>query len=491
MSASPGWAATAGELLALGHQRTLFANWIVRAVFILASLAAIVAQQASFLALEKDPDPYYRNVLNLGASYQRYYSFFYYFGGFPVNLEGHPTSTREDAVKTLEKIGSTLTPGTGVYNRASIFIFYPDAWMKGRPDTAEMRTGHAVWFTLGLVSVFGALTYAGMPLLGLAVALLCGSDPFQVFELYHVTSSTIFPTVISTGLVVTAACILLGTQPMARRRLLSLLVVALCGAVAALQYEIRLEGVGVFFGAAFALALCLPHSKLIKLVLAVVFAISAYTTSMAMNQVFAASFDKANDVIASYGGKKAPSGNPYYSTQWWALWSGLGDFDEKYGFLADDRTGISYYYGHGKDLPSEQSHRQNTIDTIANDPAWFADIVFKRLKRVLADNTPYRLGWGAKFVDLPIPAGPVTIAGLLLLLANLALSWRSAAARSRVILFVVPLSVGTVAIGQLADYGLQFYSIAHLFIFPYVVCFVLDGLIALARGAAGTRTAAA
>lgn len=479
MTVPSAWSATVDQLLALGHQRTLFRNRMVLTLWVVASLTLIVAQQASFLALDRDPDPHYRNVLNLGASYQRYFSFFYYFGGFPVNLDGQKTSTREETIQTLEALGPNLTPANSVYNRASIFLFYPDAYATGRPDTAEMRTGHAIWFTVGLVAVFGSLTFAGMPLLGLAVALLCGSNPFQVWEVYHVSSSTIFPTVISTGLVVTAACILLGTAAFARRRLLSVLVVGLCGVVAALQYEVRLEGVGVFFGAAFALAWCVSHSKSVKLALAIAFAVSAYSTSAVMNQFFAASFDKANAVIASYGGTPGPSGNPYYSTQWWALWSGLGDFDEKYGFLVDDRAGISYYYGHGEGQSLARSHRQSMIATIADDPAWFADIMFKRLKRVLVDNTPYRLGYGGKFIDLPIPPGPITIAGLLLLLANLVLSWRSAPARSPLILFVVPLSIGAVAIGQLADYGLQFYCIAHLFILGYVACFALDGVLAL------------
>lgn len=480
--------AAADSVLTLARQKDILRHPIVAALFIAGALTAIVAQQHSFLRLTQDPDPYYRNVLNLGASYQRFFAFFYYFGGFPVNLDGQKTRTRDEAIETLRQLGPRLTPESSVYNRASIFIFYPDAWMKGRPDTAEMRTGHALWFTFGLVALFLALCAAGRPLLGLVVALLCGSDPFQVYELYHVSSSTIFPTVISTGLFVMASCVLLSTERMKRSTGLSLAVVALNGVVCALQYEIRLEGVGVFLGAAFSLVVCFRHRLPAKAAMAAVFVATLWLTNAVLDRYFAASFDTANAVVAEYGGKPAPAGNPYYATQWWALWSGLGDFDEKYGFLADDRAGVSYYYGHGLSMISERAHRQHYLDTIAGDPGWFADIMFRRMKRVLTENTPYRLSYGNRFIDLPIPVVPVTLAALVLLAGIVALS-RSAEVRSQLNLFVLPLAIGAVAVGQLADYGLQFYAIAHLFALAYVGCIAIEAALTAALGVPSGRTA--
>ncbi len=472
--------AWAESIVTLTRQRVLLRHPLVAALFITVSLAAIVAQQRSFLLLTQDPDPYYRNVLNLGASYQRFFAFFYYFGGFPVNLDRQQTRTQEETVATLQQLGPRLTPESGIYNRASIFLFYPDAWMKGRPDTAEMRTGHAVWFTCGLIALFLALCLAGRPLLGAVAVLLCGSDPFQVYELYHVSSSTIFPTVISTGLFVMASCVLLSTERMARSTPLSLALVAINGVVCALQYEIRLEGVGVFLGAIFSLVVCFRHRAVMKGAMAAVFVATLLLTNTALDRYFAASFARANQVVVEYGGRAAPAGNPYYATQWWALWSGLGDFDEKYGFLADDRAGVSYYYGHGLNTISERAHRTHYLETVAADPAWFADIMFRRLTRVLADNTPYRLSYGQRFVDLPIPAGLVTIAALALLGAVLLLA-RSADVRSLLNLFVLPLAIGAVAVGQLADYGLQFYAVAHLFALAYVGCVAIEMLLVAAR----------
>jgi hypothetical protein len=374
-----------------------------------------------------------------------------------------------------------LTPERSVYNRASIFLFYPDAFLKGRPDTAEMRTGHAVWFTLALLSVFMALCYVGMPLLGLFVALLCGSNPFQVYELYHVTSSTIFPTVISTGLVMVAVCLLLSSERFTRHRALSTALVCLSGAIYALQNEIRLEGVGVFAGALFSLVVCVPQSKARKLSLFCLFLLSAIVINTLINVYFRASLAKANAIVVSYGGKPTDVGDPYYATQWWALWSGLGDFDEKYGFLADDRAGISYYYGQNASRPSEQMHRNNYLQTIFHDPAWFAGVLRGRVARVLLHNTPYRVSVGSKYFDISASPAFVTVCGVFLLMANLLVYGRNRLKRSNLNLFVVPFSIGLVAVGQLADYGLQFYCIVHLFIFAYVLCCVLEGVLTLTQ----------
>ena|SRR5712664_563596 len=110
------------SLLDLDLQRAFLQHRIVKAIFLTVSIVLIVSQQTSFLLRTEDPDTYYRNVLNLGASYQRYFAFFYYFGGFLVNLDRQKTSTIVEARATLTELGSKLVPDRSVYNRASIFF---------------------------------------------------------------------------------------------------------------------------------------------------------------------------------------------------------------------------------------------------------------------------------------------------------------------------------------------------------------------------------
>ncbi len=469
------------SLLNLEHQAVMFRWRAVRLLFLVLAIAAVVAQQHSLLILKASPNDFYRNVLNLGASYQRYFSFYYYFGGFPVNLDRLKTSTLDETKATLAQEGPRLRTDLNVYNRASVFLFYPDTWLKGRPDTAEMRTGLALWFTAGLLSVVVALWYVGMPILGLVVALLCGSNPFQVFELYHRGSSTIFPTVIATGLVITGMALLLSSTRFQQCRRLSLLLVSVSAIICALQYEIRLEGVGVFFGAAFGMACLSPQSIRRRLGYACIFVVLVVTTSMGLNAYFDASLARADRIVESHGGTPAKTTNAYYSTQWWALWSGLGDFDEKYGFLVDDRAGISFYYGHDTSVMSEQAMRAHYLETVRRDPAWWADIVIRRLKRVMIENTPYRIGYGTWHTDLPLSPTLLTTVGLALFAASL-WAWQTTV----LTLFVLPFSIGLVSVGQLADYGLQFYGVVHLFILGYVACFALDCAVGLVAWGAAT-----
>lgn len=465
-----------GAVLGLNHQGVPFRSRLVSGVFLAFSIALVLAQQASYWRLETSPNGFYRNVVNLGASYQRYFSFYYYFGGFPVNLDRRPTSTLGEATATLTQEGTRLRTDANVYNRASIFLFYPETWLKGRPDTAEMRTGLAIWFTVGLLAVVIALWYVGMPLLGLFFALLCGSNPFQVFELYHMGSSTIFPMVISTGLVGTGLALAIANPAAARHPRLTGVLVCLGAVVCALQYEIRLEGIGVFFGAAVAVVLLSRHPIRRRLAYVFLFAIAVVVTSTAIDAYFNAKLRKADQIVEQYGGTLAKTTNAYYSTQWWALWSGLGDFDEKYGFLVDDRAGISFYYGHDTSLHSERAMRNDYLQTALRDPGWWAGIMARRFKRVLVENTPYRLGYGGWHTDLPFNPIVVTSIGLVLLTAAL-WTWNTTV----LAMFVLSLSTGAVSIGQLADYGLQFYCIVHLFMLAYVGCVLLDGLLAIAR----------
>lgn len=464
------------SVLGLEHQGVLFRSRIVRGIFLAVAMALVLAQQGSYWKLDVTPNAFYRNVLNLGASYQRYFSFFYYYGGFPVNLDGRDTNTLEKTQAILERDGSSLRTDLNIYNRASIFLFYPETWLKGRPDTAEMRTGMAIWFTTGLLAVVVAFWYAGMPLLGLVVALLCGSNPFQIYEIYHMGSSTIFPMVISTGLVGTALSIALIQQSSLKRPRLAMVLLAVAGVVCALQYEIRLEGVGVFFGATAAVAFLSPYSVRRRLAYLAVFAITVFGVSKGVDAYFNARLATADRIVEQHGGTPAKTSNAYYSTQWWALWSGLGDFDEKYGYLVDDRAGISYYYGLDTTQNSERAMRADYLRTMFSDPMWWTEIVARRLKRVFVENTPYRVGYGEWHTDLPFNPVLVTAAGLLLIAAAVWTCQTTVLA-----MFVLSLSVGAVSVGQLADYGLQFYCLVHLFTLAYVGCVLLDGLLALFR----------
>ncbi len=463
-------------LVGLEHQGALLQSRMARVLFLVSAMALVSAQQFSYWSLESGPDGFYRNVLNLGASYQRYFSFFYYFDGFPVNLDRMDTSTREAAEATLAREGARLRTDLNVYNRASVVLFYPETWLKGRPDTAEMRTGLAIWFTVSLLAVIAAFWFVGMPVLGLLVALLCGSNPFQVHEIYHLGSSTIFSMVISTGLMATAIALILSSPASLRRPRFAVTVICLAAAVCALQYEIRLEGIGGFLGAAFAWLVLSRHSWRQKVAYACLFAVMVVGTSRFMNWYFDAKLATADQIVEQHGGTPARVTNAYYSTQWWALWSGLGDFDEKYGYLADDRAGISYYYGHDTSLHSEPAMRKDYLERVASDPAWWLDILGRRVKRIFTENTPYRVGYGTWHVDLPLDATIVALAALVPLAAAL-WTWHTTV----LTMFVVSLSIGAVSIGQLADYGLQFYSVVHLFVAAYVACVVLDAVLALCR----------
>lgn len=456
------------SLLALRRQAAWFRAPAVRLGFLAFSIALVVGQQIHFASRDSEPDATYRNVLNLGVNYGVYFPVFRHFGAFPVSLQGMPGVTLEQVAASLDQLGSRLTPSLFVYNRASVFLFYPDAMTIGTGNV-EMRTAHAIWFTTGLVSIVVAFSFLDLPLVGLLLALLCGSNPFQLYEVYRVSQSNVFATVISTGLMITAISLAVSSRHLERHRLWSFALVAVSAVICGLQYEIRLEGVGVFVGELVALALLCRHSRLRRLGYVAVFALTLAATNTGLDNYFAGKFTQANALVERSGGTPVKPVSAYYGTPWWALWSGLGDFDETSGFLADDRAALSYYYGHDTSLTEEQSFRQRYINAAAQDPLWWTGIVLQRLRRVLVENTPFRLELGAWHWKVPLSPMLVMLAAVPLFLVAMAVLGRSA-----VTFVLVPLSIGLVSLGQLADYGLQFYSVVHLVALAYVGGFFLE-----------------
>ena len=172
------------------------------------------------------------------------------------------------------------------------------------------------------------------------------------------------------------------------------------------------------------------------------------------------------------------------NTQWWAIWSGFGDYDQKYGFLVDDRAGLSYaasVYNNPDTL--EKTLQEDVVGTIANDPAWFAGIIGRRLYAILILNTPYRLSFGPHYVDIPVSSHLVTIVFLIGLVFTI-VNWDFDLAFISALLLSIPL----VAIAQLGHYGLEFYSVLHLFILAFVVCWLIELTIVLLGTRIGLRT---
>lgn len=464
-------------------QNQLLANRRAR-YFVLAALICFVgAQQVSF-GRAAVLDSTYRNTLNNGASLRAFFPVFYCRGAAPVLLDTL-VKTCEQLDSEIARVGKDLPIYPEQINRSTLMLYYPDVWIHRNNENVKlnqvtMRGGLSLWFAVSLSALAVALFAVRLPVLGLVVVILCASNPFQNFEIFNPDVSNLFSMVISTGLMASALVIaLIGLARSGRPTKYAYLIVSALGVLMGIQYDARLEGVGVFIGVLGAI-LCLPRVGVRhRVALLVTLLAVGYSSNMGVNAYWDGKLSKANELVAQYDGTQGQRlGNNRYSTEWWALWSGLGDYDRKYGFLVDDRAGWSHYYGVRR-MPSigagwsiselNKTLKTDFINAIANDPWWFAEIIGRRIHVTLVKNTPYRISYGEYFVNIPVSPTAVLLLSLVPLLLSILVGRLEYA-----IVAGVVASIGLVSIAQLGRYGLEFYSVLHIFLFSFVVCWTLE-----------------
>ena len=222
-------------------------------------------------------------------------------------------------------------------------------------------------------------------------------------------------------------------------------------------------------------------------------AVSFWIGGTLWNRHFVSQHEHAARVLAANGGHPLPTGIRLYHHVWHPIWCGLGDFDEKYGYVWDDHRAAAYakpilesrgvYVPSGffnassdpreyldpdsklyKKLPYDVPYyndiiRDKILSDIKSDPVWYLGILVKRVHRVFTTTTPVRLTWQTGWVGIPWHA-----AMLLPLVALLAI------VRSRFLVGVSLFTLPTVttALVVYSDRGLTYYGVFHIIAFAVV-----------------------
>ncbi len=426
-------------------------------------------QQVSFYHTESQTKNVYYNSFNNGARYTIYFPFFYCKNMFPVFINS-PAASCATVDKIIQEQPEKLSVPELLYNRSSVYLFFPDMWLHPNKnlDHASMTIGEAWYFTAGILSLFGIFLIFDHAVIGFIMSQLIACDAFQVSELYYQFGTTnIFPLVIASGVWVLAGVALLLFLGKKHRHFFKVTMVTCLalGVLYGLQKDLRIEGIGSFLGFIVFLLL-LPKIKFPrKAFLVASLVIASTATFNLLNKHLDYIFEKSNHYVERIGGNYAKQHLPSnYAMHYEALWEGLGDFDETHGYLADDRAAYSYYYGHTHGESVETLLRNDIFYRILHNPAWFFHILYKRTERILFDNTPFRLRYGSRCFDLPL--SPLLNTLLFLLGTGFMLSHK----KYEIPLFVfISLSIASVSVGQMADYGLELYSITHLIIASFIL----------------------
>lgn len=457
---------------------------------LLLGCAAIIAWQVLFARAAPRLDAQYANGHAIGMTNDREFLFFLrHLGLYPIKTRAAlRADTRAEAERHLREHADALVMEEGhafrMGERGQIYLYLPDALLRGTTQRAVVTPANGGAFTLALCALFAALWWDRRPLLGATLALVLGSNPFQLHEAWQ------RPNVFSWG--ITAAIFLLAAHvPLLRARrppprLIWLLPIA-SGLFLATVRTLRSEPLPL---AASVVAVYLLATAGLtwrrRLLMSGTFVAALVVGGLAWNGYFKLKFDRAARVVAQAGG--VPYTGPFvlYHPVWHNLALGLSDFDRKHGWKWDDR--LAYKMGMealrkqpGRDIPDfarygyflEQSYdgkgrypvlaeevpgyydviRDRVLADIAGDPGWYLGILARRVGRILTDTTPLQLAVARAKLRIPWNFLPVLPLAALLL-----------ATRRRflggLLLFALPLS--TVPLVVFSGLGATYSAIVHL-----------------------------
>jgi len=482
------------------------------------AMAAIPPWQWTFTTALERLDSRYRIEAASGLYNHDLRKFFYflrYLGLYPVATMGGPVDysglyptfdladpiedSEDGARRQLAEHGSQLIMDAGWNTRLGdhgrMFLYYPDALIRGTTRGLSVRPCHRLVFIGGLCALFFGFWWIRQALLGTVVVLLIGSNPFQLFEVY--VRDNVFGWPISTAAWVLALHLpLLGRRPPWRYVWVVPLVT---GPLLATVRTIRSEPPLIILSVAMTYLLLTNADWRRRLTLIGLLVASFTLAACAWNAYFQAKIKRTQEVVARAGGHPYAGPLRLYHTVWHSVWCGLGDFDKKHGYVWDDRIANDYalpilreqYHvdvppprpGHYfvdaywddamlyPKLPEDLPHyddvlQEKVLRDMRNDPLWYAGIVGHRIWRILSDTTPVQIAIRPWRLTLPMH-GLVFLALLAVLIASR--SWMLC----KLLCFGLPLSLPALLI--YSGGGMSYYSCYHVFCAAILCVLILQG----------------
>ncbi|GAB5506736.1 MAG: hypothetical protein Rhirs2KO_18990 [Rhizobiaceae bacterium] len=461
-------------------QRSFVTRNPVRArVLFVVFMLLIPVWQTWFYVSRAALDTSYVNSVSAGVDWNGQFPFLYHFGVLPVRFLSPPPGS-EQQLLTEERMGellavdpSNVTSVTNVEKLAA-YLHYVGIWLGGDPGSPQFGPGNLVIFSLALMAIGAALWWAQLPLLALFTVVLAGSNPYQLVEAYVNNNAFSWP--ITGALFYAALCIpfVAAHKPPVWMLISCVLLIA----AMASGMHFRSETVPGLMPALVAILIA-PHMRFPFRIAMVAAAVAGFIlVNIGWGAFFSAKHEQAMEFVAERGGQVVAEEVEATHPFWLPVWAGLGDFDEKYGFLWDDRVAHAYgmpiYAATGASL--SEVLRNDVVDHIIADPVWYARILLNRAWRVLSDSTPPTIGVGPYQLEIGLPQvvlGPIVILVALLALGSLQ--------RLPIIYLFSSTATAATPILITSDFGAAYYSIVHLFALALGICILVE-LIAALRG---------
>jgi len=491
-----------------------------RVALLVLGCVLIPAWQGGFWAARDRLSDRYRLQASTGLLAQdKFVYFLYYLGLFPVATEREDLAySRDGARELIARHGDTLLmEWKNSYRSGSLgttLLYLPDALLKGAPREPSVRPCNAMALTAGLVALFVSFWYVRQPILGLVLAVLLGSNPFQLHEVYARENTFGWPITAAVWLLALHVP-LLGERRAARGYLWAVPVAA--GLLLASVKQVRPEPLVLILSPLGCYLLLAQASWLVRVGLVLVLVAAYGVGTWAWAHFFDAKFAQAQRVVAAAGGHPYVGPRSHNHLFWHPIWCGLGDFDSTHGYKWDDQAAADYalpilerdygvkvpatartrvlfentywdkagrYYVMPYELPHyEDVVRDKVLGDIARDPLWYLGILAQRAWRIVRQTTPPRIAIGTLGFEVPMH-GLLTVPVLALLAA------RRCWMMLKLVGFVLPLSLPALLI--FSGLGLCHYSCYHLIVTALIAAWLIEAALRRpARSPAPAREGAA
>ncbi|MBI4789476.1 MAG: hypothetical protein HY782_20795 [Chloroflexi bacterium] len=459
----------------------------------------------------------YRTTVTAGLFGQdAFYYFYHYLGLFPVYAEGiAPIYSQSGAESILRDHPEALRTERGYVIRSGdlgkVWLYGLDAWLKGEPRDVSAAEFTKWFFVLGLIGILVAMWYADQFLLGLLMVVFIGSHPFQLYEVYADNvpgAGQVFSILISTALVGLAFHVPLIFDRRLPKWYLYVLPV-LTGIFFGTVRQVRNEPTVLLLSVVACYALVAGVNRRAKFAMILFVLLAFGIASQTWNYYWDAKIRQSYAVVTQHGGQPYTGELTRTHIFWHPLWAGLGDFGQKYGYAWDDvaaydyatpilkREGAIDYAMIGTEKSTawyderqlyfkmiwtqpryEEVLRDKVVGDILRDPAWYLEVLARRVWRILTKVAPARVAVGANWITLPL-SGILLIPTLLVLI--LLRRWTLV----KLLGFVLPLAVTAFVI--YSGSGFTYYSIYPQVLAAIYLTALWGGLRWVLRRAGGLR----
>lgn len=486
---------------------------------LLAGLFAITAWQASFASMAPSSfDRSRRVTASVGIqSEPRFFYFLYHLGLYPVatvtppKIDSHEEAERllrEEPKSLIQEAGLTFASG----ERGRAYLYFVDALLRHDRIEPTLRPANALAFGLVLLGLFFSFWWIGRPGLGAFLVLLLGSNPFQLDAIHG--QDNVFSWGITAMIGLLALHVpLLGSGRKPMKLVLGLALAT--GLFMALVRMVRSEPMPMLAAPLLVYA-TLSQAKLRERLLPIVLALGVFTLAgKLMTWRIEEKLHRAQEAIAAAGGTPYTGPVVHHHEFWHPVFCGLGDFDTTHGYKWDDRVAYAYVLGvaearAGKSLglnpnfwAQKDSYdgagrypvpfyekipdyheivRAKVLGDIRREPGWYLGILWKRLRRVLAETTPVSVAAGSTSFGFTASwLGPACV----VLLGFLVVTRRWADVK--LLVFATPLSAAALLI--YSDRGMTSYSSFHVFGVAIFGSLAAEGLVRLVKRRTVPRSA--